>query len=213
MTVHIHKPYIDVCGPNDDVPSGALKLCVGSWAPVMNAGEWRRLWLLSPLCALDSGVHVPGLDGVVSNTVENAWQFLKIWPDEGGWKEEEAMEAFRSRCAIRYPRGKGKQPIGFHWGKDDSILDKLAGRKRIYVPAYSEMLASPEQQEQVLRLREAARVRHLCIWDPDSYNVTRCGMKDIAEAVNYLPRPFAHAFVVALAVEGRLDVLAREWKK
>mgnify|MGYP001033190667 CR=1 FL=1 len=72
-----HGLNVYVVGPNDAVPDGAVRLCVGSWAPVANPKEWKCLWRLSPLSTVDGGVAVPGLAGVRSLTVENAWQFFE----------------------------------------------------------------------------------------------------------------------------------------
>ena len=196
---------IQVCQPNAMIPEGAVQLCVGSWAPVANPKEWKCLWRLSPLSTVDGGVAVPGLAGVRSFTVENVWQFLKIWPDEPGWKEADALEAFRSTCAIRYPRGKGKRAVAHHWGGDASRLDYVKARRRIYVPCYLEMLSKPDRVEIISRLRDLASGTPVYVWDPDSYDIGQFGMSDPAEAVEFIQKPFAHAFLVALAVQGRTD--------
>ncbi len=201
------KINISVCGWKDAVPEGTLKLCVGSWAPVMNAPGWRDLWMLSPLSTVEGGVAVPGLAGVRSQTMENAWQFLKIWPGDGGWQRDVAMEAFRSTCAVRYPRGKGARAIGHHWGTDGGVLDYTTARKRIYVPAYAELLTVSDRRGLIERIRSAAETQPVAVWDPDSYDVRCAGMTDIAEAIDYEAKPFAHAFVVALAVQERLGLL------
>ena len=150
---------------------------------------------------------VPGLFGVRSMTVENAWQFLKIWPEEDGWQEDIASEAFRSTCAIRYPRGKRVKAIGHHWGEDCSVLDYVEARRRIYCPCYLEMLRLPDRVELIDRLRAGAERQPVCVWDPDSYDIAEHGMSDIAEAITCTAKPFAHAFLVALAVMDRLDEL------
>lgn len=196
-----------VCGPNDTVPEGTAKLCVGSWAPVANPNKWKCLWRLSPLSTVEGGVAVPGLAGVKSVTVENAWQFLKIWPDEPGWREDDAREAFQSTCAMRYPRGKGARAVAHHWGLDGSRLSYIEARKRIYVPCYLEMLLKPDRAELIGRLHDLASSRAVYIWDPDSYDLRRFGMSDIVQTVACAQRPFAHAFLAALAVQGRVDLL------
>lgn len=196
---------ISVCGWKDNAPADALKLCVGSWAPVMNPPEWRDLWFLSPLSTVRGGINVPGFSGAYrSMTVENSWQFLKIWPGEDGWRQDIAMEAFQSTCAVRYPKGKGVNAIGYFWGEDRSVLDYITARKKIYIPAYHEMLTKRERRPLIKRLRETLSTQAVVIWDPDSYDVTGHGMSDITQAVEYEALPFAHAFVVALAVAGHL---------
>jgi hypothetical protein len=207
MTVVSTEVNIQVCQPNAIIPETAVKLCVGSWAPVANPKEWKCLWRLSPLSTVDGGVAVPGLAGVRSLTVENAWQFLKIWPDEPGWNETEALEAFRSTCAIRYPRGKGARAVAHHWGADGSQLNYVEARRRIYVPCYLEMLSKPDRTEIIGRLRDLAADTPVYVWDPDSYNIGQFGMSDLTEAVEFTEKPFAHALVVALAVQGRAELL------
>jgi hypothetical protein len=198
---------VRVCGRKDEPPSGVLKLSVASRAPIHNQPQWKCLWRLSPFSVVEGGVAVPGLDGVRSQTVENAWQFLKLWPGEEGWREEDAREAFRSPCAIRYPRGRGQKAEGAYWGHDGSILGYIEARKRIYVPCYLEMLAQPDRVELIERLREAAMRQAVWVWDFDSYEVGASGMRDILEALEFEKRPFVHAFLVALAVQGRLKAL------
>lgn len=198
---------ITVSGPKDDVQAGTLSLSVSSLAPILNPPVWKDLWKLSPLSTVDGGIAVPGLVGVRSMTMENAWQFLKVWPPEGIWQKDAAMEAFRSTCAIRYPRGRGKKPVGHYWGLAGRLLPYIEARQRIYAPAYRELLQLPDRKALIERLREAAMTQPVCVHDPDSYDVARCGMSDIAQAIDYEPRPFAHAFVVALAVQGRVDAL------
>jgi hypothetical protein len=144
---------------------------------------------------------------VKSRTVENTWQFLKIWPGEEGWREQDAREAFRATCAVRYPRGRGTKAIGAYWGEDGSTLGYVEARKRIYVPCYLELLSRPDRAALIDRLRELATRQPVFIWDPDSYDVGQHGMTDILEAMDFEGRPFAHAFLVALAVQDRLGSL------
>jgi hypothetical protein len=133
------------------------------------------------------------------------WQFLKIWPDEPGWSEEEAMEAFRATVAIRYPRGRGAAATGAYWAENRSRLGYVEARKRIYIPCYKEMLETPDRVHVLERLRELAMQRNVWVWDPDSYDYHGHGLSDIVDTVNYEKRPFAHAFLVAIAVQGRLN--------
>jgi hypothetical protein len=159
------------------------------------------------LCATTEGVAVPGLTGERSKTVENAWQFLKIWQSPGYWLKEEAMAAFASDVAIRYPRGKSARAIGHHWGETGELLDYVTARQRIYIPAYLEFLARPDRRELIDRLREASLAGSIAIWDPDSYNIQSAGLASITDAIAFTDKPFAHAFVVALLVVGMTRTL------
>ncbi len=91
---------IKVCGPRDDPLLGTLKLSVASHAPAINPPGWKDLWKLSPFSHVAGGVQVPGLPGVRSKTIENAWQFLKVWDGSEGWDRETALAAFDSDCAM-----------------------------------------------------------------------------------------------------------------
>ena len=142
---HEGKSRIQVCGPHDEAPPGALVLTVSTRAPVTNPVGWKDLWKLSPFSTVEGGVAVPGLVGIRLRTVENAWQFLKVWPEENGWCRDDAFAAFDSDCAIRYPRGRGAKAVGHYWGETDSLIGYIEARRRIYVPAYLEMLAKPDR--------------------------------------------------------------------
>lgn len=200
-------PNVGVCGFKCPAQEGWLRLAVSSRATVTNPVGWKDLWLLSPLSVVDGGVAVPGMAGVCSMTVENAWQFLKVWPDEDGWQREEALEAFHSTCAIRYPRGRGRAAKGHWWADAEQLIEYVEARRRIYVPAYLEMLRLPDRSALIERLREASCETPIQVVDPDSYSVEAEGLGDIAEAIDYTQRPFAHAFIVALAVQDRLEDL------
>ena len=207
----VDQPSVHVCSPKDVPPEGALMLSVSSRAPVLNPQGWKDLWLLSPFSVVEGGVRVPGLKEARSQTVENAWQFLKIWPDEDAWDCDTAMAAFQSTCAIRYPRGRTTKAIGAYWGgygaKVGMHIGYVEARKRIYVPLYRELLDKPDRAPLIDLLREVASKQTLWIWDFDSYDINRCGMSDLIEAIDYEPRPFAHAFLVALAIQNRLGEL------
>lgn len=201
---------IDVCGPKDAPINGGLKLSVASRAPIHNPDEWKDLWRLSPFSIVAGGVQVPGMPGVVSKTVENAWQFLKVWDGEDGWNETEARAAFASDCAIRFPRGRKQVTVAHHWGETGERLGYVEARRRIYLSAYSQMLEMPDRQELLDRLRAYSLEHRVSIWDYDSYALDDVGLRGLKETIRYTDRPFAHAFIVALAVGGELTEFIEE---
>jgi len=198
---------IDVCGPKESLPEGTLKLAVASHAPSLNPKGWLDLWRLSPFSIVGGGVRVPGLAGVTSKTMENAWQFLKIWDLEEGWDSEMAAAAFESDCAMRFPRGRGKKAVGHYWGETGEILDYVDARKRIYLPAYCQLLDQPDRRELICRLRDAADAQPIAIWDYDSYSISDLGLHSFPDTLTCTSRPFAHAFIVAMAVNDQLQLL------
>ena len=144
--------------------------------------------------------------GVRSKTVENAWQFLKVWPEEDGWNEAEALTAFGSDCAIRYPRGRGKKAIGHHWHETGELIDYVEARQRIYLPLYLKMLELPDRVEIIERLKNQAAIKPVSIWDFDSYGIKAVGLTNIFDTIFYEKRPFAHAFIVAIAVRNEVEL-------
>ncbi len=150
------------------------------------------------------------MEGVMSKTVENAWQFLKIWDFTEGWDANSAKAAFECDCAMRFPRGKGSKPVGHYWGETGECLDYIEARKRIYLPAYCQLLDQPDRQELILRLRNEAKLQRIVIWDYDSYSISNLGLQNFSDTINCTVRPFAHAFIVAMAVTGQLRNFAKD---
>lgn len=199
------RAQIDVCGLRDVKACPGLVLTVSSRAPIFDPLEWKDLWLLSPFSIVQSGLEVSGLTGVRSKTVENAFQFLKVWEGEAGWKEEEAKAAFNSDCAIRYPRGKNPRTKGHYWGETGELLDYVNARIRIYLPPYLQMIEMPDRDLLITKLRAAVMESQAFVWDFDSYRIENVGLRSMFETIFYLKKPFAHAFIVALAVREELQ--------
>ncbi len=88
-----------------------------------------------PFCTLSpmwehSGIPVPGMPGVTSDSVEGVWQGLKV---------------IRGKTAPHLFRGPGRKrgggkPSGHLLG--DRLLGVVEARRRIYVPTYEWMLAN-----------------------------------------------------------------------
>lgn len=197
---------IYVEGPKTKARDGALRLSVASHAAAMNPPEWRDLWRLSPFSVPSQPIAVPGLAGIHSRTVENAWQLLKVWNEEEGWNEALAMSCFESTCAVRFPRGRGTRAIGHWWGESESVIDYATARARIYLQAYSQLLEFPSRRSIIGRLRIEAESRDIAIWDYDSYCLqNHSDDQALFDTIINLSRPFAHAFIVAIAVRGKME--------
>lgn len=198
-------PQVKVIGPKDEIPEDALKLSVSSRAPVLNPDGWRDLWPLSPFSVIPEGLPVPGLPGVMSKTVENAWQFLKVWPGEDQWLEDEARAAFQSDCAIRYPRGHRVRAVAHYWHETGEMLDYVTARMKIYLPLYLQLLELPDRLRLIERLRQEAQQRTVCIWDFDSYDAERFGIENEFDVIFNTERPFAHAFILAFVIRNQVS--------
>ena len=196
---------IKVCGPKDMFTEDTLKLSLTSHAAAINPIGWKDLWLLSPFSLVKGRVIVPGMKGKTSKTVENVWQFLKVWQGEEQWDKETALAAFDSDCAMRFPRGKGAKHRGLFWGETGEILDLVVGRFRIYFKAYCQMLSMPDRQEIINRIRIEAQKRPVVIWDYDSYDFEKEGLSKLFETIKYTQRSFAHAFICEMAIRNQLS--------
>ena len=201
---------IKVCSPKHNVPDGAIKLSVASHAPCQNPSGWKDLWKLSPFSLVDGGVSVPGLEGSKSKTVENAWQFLKIWNHNDGWDKDTAMEGFDSDCAMRFPKGKNAKAIGSYWGATEKSIGYIEARYRIYLPCYLQMLELPDRQDLVARLRVLSKEQDVYIWDYDSYRIDEFGLSSFQDTIDFEGRPFAHAFIVAMQINGEIAELIQK---
>ncbi|MFC1785603.1 DUF6939 family protein [Candidatus Neomarinimicrobiota bacterium] len=196
------KNILEVCGSKES-PHGHLKLTVSSKAPVINPEGWKDLWKLSPFSVIPEGISVPGMNNIKSKTVENAWQFLKIWKDEEKWNKMEASEAFKSDCAIRFPRGRNPKVLGHYWQETEQILDYITARVKIYLPLYKQLLALTDRQILISKLKESVKNQSISIWDFDSYSYKEYGLSTIYDTIFYTKLPFAHSFILAIVVNGK----------
>jgi len=147
--------------------------------------------------------------GHVSLTIENAWQFSKVYPDqvdESGnpspaWYAW-ARRGWRSPHAERYPRGKGAKPLYAWW--DGKKLGYIEARKRIYIPLYAEAVLRTPEFEILCRRAEN---EHIALFDLDGYREDLYGMS-LLDVIECPDRTMGHAFVLKLLVEhgGRYDV-------
>ena len=81
-----------------------------------------------------------------SMNMENAWQFSKVYPEAGHWRNGRpsfvwfmwAKRGWADQRAHRYPMGKGAIPAGSWW--DGELLGYIEARKAIYAPLYAELV-------------------------------------------------------------------------
>ena len=164
-----------------------------------SADDWATKKDLSPFylgpCKL-YGNHV-------SLTMENAWQFSKVFAAHVGkdgnpssdyfyW----AAEGWSLERAERYPMGKGAKPE-FHWW-DGRKLTRVEARKEIYVPLYAEGVLKTR------RFRTLRSAWHgfehngagtIYLMDFDAYDYT--GMT-LTQVLNNPDKSMGHGFVLAM---------------
>lgn len=144
--------------------------------------------------------------GLISQNVENAWQFSKVYkqhtdkygPTPEYWKW--AMAGFADTYAHRYPMGKGAIPEYSVWNHEK--LDYIEARKKIYVPIYSKAVKSSGWFQ---KLQEEYRENgnEIALWDFDGYDYVKLGMT-LEQVLNDPTRKMGHAFVLAMMLEGRI---------
>lgn len=149
-------------------------------------------------------------NGLISQKMENAWQFLKVYPsmidDEGEPSEEYwawAKKGWASRRGTRYPMGKGASPLYVFWkGKKLSYLE---AKVKVYCSLYAETVEGTESFEILRSLYEERG--DIALWDFDSYDHRSLGMS-YTDVLLSEDMKFGHGFVLAMMLDGD-----RAWEK
>jgi hypothetical protein len=158
--------------------------------------QWKHL--LSPFYL----GPIPLYANYSSKTVENAWQFSKVFPgfgdDSGPFSQyfQWAEEHWNSTRAVRYPVSKTAIPLYSWW--DGEKLSYIEARKKIYIPLYSKALKDREGIPKLLELYK--KYNKLILWDFDGYNCSG----SFEEIVNNPNKKMGHAFVIKLCLEEAL---------
>lgn len=160
-----------------------------------HGSDWRPLspMLLGP---------VPLYGGLWSLTMENAWQYAKIYQ---GYEYGErywpwARSGWGNPRAVRYPLGKGAKPLHSLWAGDE--LGYIAARRRIYLPLYAQAVRF-HQLDLFLKLRDQARYGDVVLIDFDTYDHQALGYS-WDDVINDPDRKMGHGFVLAMMLEGVL---------
>lgn len=173
----VFVPFGQVKAKKQDpcLPSNALFIDVSSYG----SEGWN---VLSPRYD-HGGIPVPGMPGKVSRTLEGIWQGLKRFPDA---PEDLAMfETGR-------PKKRRGKPLG-HVYEDKVLAGVVEARERIFVPAYSWMLANlPSAKAKYEELLVLARTHMVYIYDRDANGEIK------------VDKPYAHAAFLADRVTAAL---------
>lgn len=140
----------------------------------------------------------------VSQTVENAWQYTKVYysqidiegePTEEYWKW--AKEGWANPKAVRYPMGKGAKPMYALWNGEK--LDYIQARKRIYVPLYSHAVVKTEAFKKLQEICYNTE-ETIYLWDYDGYDHKKFDMSYL-DVLNCKTRKMGHAFILGWMLE------------
>lgn len=177
------------------IPHHAITQPAPGAADVTTHGQqWRALspMLLGP---------VPLYAGMWSRTMENAWQYSKVYQGcTGGAYWQWARAGWDNPRAVRYPMGKGAKPLFSLWAGDE--LGYIEARKRIYAPVYAQAVRFGPLNL-FLALRQLARQGDLVILDFDAYDHRALGYS-WDDVMNDPDRKMGHGFVLAMMIEGML---------
>lgn len=145
-------------------------------------------------------VQVPGNRDYTSKTMENAWQYSKVYdkhwdgakPTEAWWRW--ACKGWAKDTADRYPMGRGAMPVGSHY--DGDLLGYIEARQRIYVPCYANVVVQHPLWEEFKEY--ALSFETVVLWDFDGYNTA----DDYSTILNNPHRKMGHAFVIRELLHG-----------
>lgn len=142
-------------------------------------------------------------NGVRCYTVENGWQYSKVYPQHVDEHKEPTTAYFEWRNAgynnrrgVRYPMGKGAAPLYSWWyGKK---LDYISARKKIYIPLYRDAVRKTVAYR---KLEEQYKKLHnIVLLDFDAYDHRKLGMS-WHDVINCREKKMGHAFVLAMMLE------------
>lgn len=113
---------------------------------------------------------VPLYGGRTSRTMENAWQYAKVYrqhldenqrPSDAYWRWAE--EGWANPRAVRYPMGKGAKPAYSLW--EGEQLGYIDARLKLYWPMYQNAVVQTRGFEKLAQL--AASLEEVVLFDFD----------------------------------------------
>lgn len=142
----------------------------------------------------------------ISKTVENAWQFSKVYKQHIQNNEiskeyyEWAINGWNDSYSHRYPMGKGAIPEFSLWG--DKRLDYVQARKTIYIPLYYNAVKDTAAFKTLKTIYDQHKDddKNLYLIDFDAYRHNDLNMtyKDV---INCKTKKMGHAFILAMMLE------------
>ncbi len=138
--------------------------------------------------------------GHKSLTVENAWQYSKVYREhwDGGHPNEDwlpwALEGWINPQGVRYPMGKGHIPVCTWW--DGQALDYVSARKRIYLPLYCRAAIRTSAWQRLKALyQERGEVTIL------DFDVQCRNGRSYEDILNDPKHPFGHGYALGWMLE------------
>jgi hypothetical protein len=140
-----------------------------------------------------------------SVTMENAWQYSKVFPQLGHltetgditeewyrWRET----GFASARAHRHPAGRGQAPaFSFYRGRR---FGYIASRKLLYIPMYAKLACKTDLFKELQDMYESGA--RLAIKDFDCYDHVSMGMST-SDVIHSKHKIMGHGFVLKMMLE------------
>lgn len=175
----------------EKTPDGYLRLDVTSGNK--SARQYYSPFYIGP---------VESADGVESQTMENLWQYSKVYSemvDENdnptdsyfAWRNN----GFRDSRAHRHPHS-GK-PLYSWWNGEK--LGYIDARKRIYIPSYAKCVMKHPEAINIIK-EKLAEGKKIAIADFDGYDFKKLGMT-YEDVVNNPNKIMGHGHVLAMMIE------------
>lgn len=155
---------------------------------------------LSPFKLGPCGLYIRDRKMLVSQNMENAWQFAKVYREHatktgkatfkywewayGGWNDTKAH---------RYPMGKGAIPLHSLWKGER--LGYIDARKMIYAPLYRDLVTQTQGYKELKKLVD--NEQPIVLRDFDGYDHDKLGMS-LTDVLNDPKRKMGHAFVLKM---------------
>ncbi len=149
-------------------------------------------------------------DGHKSVTMENAWQYSKVYynmVDENDNPNEDyfkwAKAGWANTRANRYPAGKGSKPLYSFW--DGKKLTYIEARKAVYIPLYKNAVKDTAAFKQLKELYVDCyfnQLETLYLLDFDAHNLPPKGVGETYDDLWSNPNiKVGHAYVLAQMLE------------
>jgi len=181
MTVYVLPPWVPSDLPSFDVTTH-------------DGNGWRGFspMLLGPVMLYH---------GLWSRTVENGWQYAKVYPgydNESYWPWAQA--GWDNPRGVRYPMGKGAVPLHSAWAAER--LGYIAARWQDYIPLYVQAVRF-YQLNLLIALKQHASQGDIVIRDFDAYDHRALGYT-WEDVIADPDRKMGHGFVLAMMLDGAL---------
>lgn len=180
----------------EEAPEGFLRVDVTSNNPKLKS--YLSPFYLGPIKAYD---------GLESKTMENLWQFSKVYADmvdangnPTAQYYEWRRQGFENPKAIRHPH-KGK-PLYNYWNGEK--LGYIESRMKVYIPAYATCILNRPEAFNIIR-DGYLEGKNIALADYDGYNFKRMGMS-YEEMMLNPDKIMGHGHVLAMMIE-RPDIV------